>query len=122
MPLSWVWYHRFGELRVQALASTNARPLRNFTPRQGDGLILGLPIFGVSKNQPPADPDDRIDFRFVDAGFDLTVLPFRLPYPVPFRLLGDEVKGWIDTTYLSPTLRVSRGNKGTIFVLQKEAA
>jgi hypothetical protein len=105
---------------VQALASTQARPLRNFTPRQGDGLIFGLNIFGISKTQPPADPEDRIDFCFVDAGFDLNILPFRLPYPVPFRILGDDVKGWIDTTYLSPNVRVSRGNKGTIFVLQKE--
>jgi hypothetical protein len=48
-------------------------------------------------------------------------LPFKVPYPVPFKLLGDEAKGWLDTTYLSPTgtLRISKGNKGTTFVLQK---
>ncbi|RWV98209.1 hypothetical protein GW17_00038958, partial [Ensete ventricosum] len=36
-----------------------------------------------------------------------------VPYPVPFRLLGDEAKGWLDTTYLSHTgnIRISRGNK-----------
>ncbi|KAG6630072.1 hypothetical protein CIPAW_14G129700 [Carya illinoinensis] len=35
---------------------------------------------------------------------------------------GDEAKGWLDTTYLSPSgdLRISRGNKGTTFVLQKK--
>jgi hypothetical protein len=40
-------------------------------------------------------------------------LPFKVPYPVPFKLLGDEAKGWLDTTYLSPTgaLRISKGNK-----------
>ena len=27
---------------------------------------------------------------------------------VPFKLLGDEAKGWLDTTYLSPRLRISR--------------
>lgn len=38
-----------------------------------------------------------------------------VPYPVPFRLLGDEAKGWLDTTYLSHSgnLRISRGNKVT---------
>ena len=28
-------------------------------------------------------------------------LPLTIPYPVPFRLLGDERKGWLDVTYLS---------------------
>lgn len=60
-----------------------------------------------------------IDFKFDNAGFDLGLLPFRIPYPVPFRLLNDEVKGWLEVTYLSGRLRVSRGNKGTIFVLEK---
>ncbi|KAG7600164.1 Plastid lipid-associated protein/fibrillin conserved domain [Arabidopsis suecica] len=64
----------------------------------------------------------RVLFRFDRAAFSLKFLPFKVPYPVPFRLLGDEAKGWLDTTYLSPSgnLRISRGNKGTTFVLQKE--
>jgi hypothetical protein len=40
---------------------------------------------------------------------------------VPFRLLGNEAKGWLDTTYLSERLRVSRGNKGTTFILKRRA-
>ena len=49
-------------------------------------------------------------------------MPFGIPYPVPFKLLGDERKGWIDVTYLSPDgkFRLSRGNKGTLFVLERE--
>jgi hypothetical protein len=41
---------------------------------------------------------------------------------VPFRspLFRDWVKGWIDITFLSDRLRISRGNKGTTFVLAKE--
>ncbi|CAK9864915.1 unnamed protein product [Sphagnum jensenii] len=63
----------------------------------------------------------RILFRFDKAAFTFKFLPFKVPYPVPFKLLGDEAKGWLDTTYLSPTgtLRISKGNKGTTFVLQK---
>lgn len=55
----------------------------------------------------------RILFQFDRAAFSFKFLPFKLPYPVPFRLLGDEAKGWLDTTYLSPSgdLRISRGNK-----------
>ncbi|XP_021771974.1 probable plastid-lipid-associated protein 12, chloroplastic [Chenopodium quinoa] len=64
----------------------------------------------------------RILFQFDRAAFSLKFLPFKVPYPVPFRLLGDEAKGWLDTTYLSDSgnIRISRGNKGTTFVLQKE--
>ena len=43
-----------------------------------------------------------------------------MPYPVPFKLLGDEAKGWLDTTYLGEDVRISRGNKGTTFVLVRE--
>ena len=47
------------------------------------------------------------------AAFTFNALPFKVPYPVPFRMLGDEAKGWIDVTYLSPDgkLRLTRGNK-----------
>ncbi|KAM0891362.1 hypothetical protein ACQ4PT_026441 [Festuca glaucescens] len=65
----------------------------------------------------------RILFCFDRAAFTFKFLPFKVPYPVPFRLLGDEAKGWLDTTYLSRSgnIRISRGNKGTTFVLQKSA-
>uniref|UniRef100_A0ACD5V0G4 Uncharacterized protein n=1 Tax=Avena sativa TaxID=4498 RepID=A0ACD5V0G4_AVESA len=61
----------------------------------------------------------RILFRFDQAAFTFKFLPFK----VPFRLLGDEAKGWLDTIYLSRSgnIRISRGNKGTTFVLQKSA-
>nr|GEY50871.1 probable plastid-lipid-associated protein 12, chloroplastic [Tanacetum cinerariifolium] len=64
----------------------------------------------------------RILFRFDKAAFELKFLPFKVPYPVPFRLLGDEAKGWLDTTYLSESgnLRISRGNKGTTFLAEGE--
>ena len=71
----------------------------------------------------------RIDFTFDLAYFEIRAtplgpLPFgavRLPYPVPFRILGDEAKGWLDTTYLGENVRISKGNKGTTFVLVREA-
>ncbi|KAJ4724118.1 Plastid-lipid-associated protein [Melia azedarach] len=44
----------------------------------------------------------RILFQFDKAAFSFKFVPFKVPYPVPFRLL------------------VSRGNKGTTFVLQKK--
>ncbi len=66
----------------------------------------------------PAPSRRRIDFAFESGEFVFTQ-PFQLrfPYPVPFKLLGDEAKGWLDTTYLSERVRISKGNKGTTFVL-----
>ena len=36
--------------------------------------------------------DLRIDFQFDRAAFDFKFLPFKVPYPVPFKLFGDETK------------------------------
>lgn len=114
------------ELNVDALASTSAYPLPELTERKGDGKILGLNLLGVSLVGKEAEPDDtrpdmRIDFVFDEGNFQFGQ-DRSIPYPVPFRLplLRDAVKGWIDVTYLSDRLRISRGNKGTTFILVKE--
>lgn len=113
------------ELKVDALASTSAYPLPELTERKGDGKILGLNILGVSKvgeeaGEDASRPDSRIKFVFDEGNFELGSL--KVPYPVPFRLpfLRDAVKGWIDITYMSDRMRISRGNKGTTFILLKE--
>ncbi|RYR36790.1 hypothetical protein Ahy_A09g041749 isoform C [Arachis hypogaea] len=51
----------------------------------------------------------RILFRFDRAAFSFRFLPFKVPYPVPFRLLGDEAKGCNISVV-----------QGTTFVLQKQ--
>ena len=95
----------------------------------GDGNYLRLSAAAsVDSN---AHDGARIDFAFDLAYFELASGPFgvrlpgtrpvRVPYPVPFRLLGDEARGWLDTTFLGKDVRISRGNKGTTFVLVREA-
>lgn len=77
-------------------------------------LIL-LHVTALFSEQAAATVKDgkRILFQFDKAAFSFKFLPFKVPYPVPFRLLGDEAKGWLDTTYLSHngSIRISRGNK-----------
>eukprot|EP00967_Tisochrysis_lutea_P062593 scaffold80407_cov36-Tisochrysis_lutea.AAC.3 len=66
---------------------------------------------------------NQLGFRFNGGTVLLRTLwngTLPLPYPVPFSLLGDNAKGWLQTIYISPTLRLSRGNKGTLFVLVPE--
>lgn len=69
--------------QVEAEASTDARPLPGFTPREGEGLPFG--IMGKSMTHPPARRNMRIDFQFDRAAFYFKKLPFTIPYPVPFR-------------------------------------
>ena len=71
----------------------------------------------VSSEQPA-----RISFTFDEGYFAVRAPLFgvdRLPYPVPFRLLGKEAEGYLDTVYLSDKIRISVGNKGTQFVLRR---
>ena len=66
----------------------------------------------------------RLGFRFTGGRVLLRTLwqgTLSLPYPVPFDLLGDNAKGWLQTDYLSSSLRLSRGNKGSLFVLVPES-
>lgn len=114
------------ELSVDALASTSAYPLPELVDREGTGKILGLNILGVSlvgkeAEEDPSRPDARVKFVFDEGKFNLFGGSLVIPYPVPFRnpLFRDAVKGWIDVTYLSDRIRISRGNKGTTFVLKK---
>jgi PAP_fibrillin len=108
------------------LASTAAYPLAELQQRQITGTVWGLNLLGVSlvgeEAQPdPNRPNSRIDFVFDEGNFMLAET-FEVPYPVPFRSpwFRDWVKGWIDIAYLSNRIRISRGNKGTTFVLLKE--
>ena len=65
------------------------------------------------------DPaSQRVDFAF-DLAYFVLFGGVRVPYPVPFRLLGDEARGYLETKFVSERLRVSRGNKGTTFVLRR---
>lgn len=112
-------------LTVDALGSTAAYPLKELTERQSTGKVLGLNLLGVSlvgeeAAPDPNKPNTRVDFVFDEGYFHIG--GFRIPYPVPFRspLFRDWVKGWIDITYLSETMRIAKGNKGSTFVLVKE--
>ena len=120
-----VKFGKLSELRVNALVSTPAYPLPELTKREQTGKILGLNVLGVSlvgkeAAEDPGRPDLRIRFVFDEGKFDFG--GFTIPYPVPFwnPLFRDAVKGWIDVTYSSKRIRISRGNKGTTFILMKE--
>ena len=80
-------------------------------------------VVAIEAQLEDAPQPNRLGFRFSGGRVLLRTLwngTLDLPYPVPFDLLGDNAKGWLQTDYLSPTLRTSRGNKGSLFVLAPE--
>ncbi|PHT45895.1 putative plastid-lipid-associated protein 12, chloroplastic, partial [Capsicum baccatum] len=90
----------------------------DFFSSGGDFGNVGIAARGIRNNQRWKTNS----FQFDRETFSFKFLPFKVPYPVIFRLLGEEAKGWLDTIYLFPSenLHISRGNKGTTFVLQRE--
>eukprot|EP00667_Euglena_gracilis_P018522 EG_transcript_19689 len=94
--------------------------LSNSDPRVDQLVFVGQssePLLRLSA-AATARPPKRLDFTFDLAYF--TVFGIRIPYPVPFRLLGKEAMGFLDTIYLSDKVRITTGNKGTTFVLTRE--
>ena len=106
-----------GELKVEVWVCCpqllNTFHLRFIKKIIGFSTYLGFGCFVLGQAEASIKDGKRILFRFDKAAFSFKFLPFKVPYPVPFRLLGDEAKGWLDTTYLSKSgnLRISRGNK-----------
>lgn len=70
--------------------------------------IDSAPIyFEVSADlMPKSDSKVAVHFK------EFKLLKF-LPFPAP-----ESFTGWIDTTYLDETLRVSRGDQGNLFILE----
>eukprot|EP00669_Euglena_mutabilis_P008057 TRINITY_DN3203_c0_g1_i2.p1 TRINITY_DN3203_c0_g1~~TRINITY_DN3203_c0_g1_i2.p1 ORF type:complete len:357 (+),score=33.89 TRINITY_DN3203_c0_g1_i2:602-1672(+) len=108
-------YDPAGAVRIyQNIAITGADPRVDQLVYVGGGSDPLLRLSASARPKPPK----RLDFTFDLAYF--LVLGIRIPYPVPFRLLGSEAQGYLDTEYLSNGLRITRGNKGTTFVLVRE--
>ncbi|ACO62421.1 hypothetical protein MICPUN_108009 [Micromonas commoda] len=89
----------------------------------GTSLVIEAAMEGVRD-------DDSFFYRFCGGYFDVQGTwggpdGTRVPYPVPFDLLEKlrpgQTKGWFATTYLDERLRISRGNKGSVFVLKRPA-
>jgi len=73
-------------------------------------------LSGLLKNQVKAKLTPRDDGRTVDVQFKQFGIGWlRVPAPASAR-------GILETTYLDESLRVSRGDKGNLFVLVREGA
>jgi len=102
---------------VQTISLTRSEP-RVFQ----EVRIAGVGVLHLNaRASTSAETPDRIKFSFDEGYLELSApAGLRLPYPVPFRLLGKEANGYLDTLYLSERMRISKGNKGTTFILAKK--
>ena len=72
-------------------------------------MLLGLLKNMVRARLTPRDDGRTVDVQFLRFGIGW----LRIPAPAA-------AKGVLETTYLDDTLRVSRGDKGNLFVLVRE--
>jgi hypothetical protein len=70
---------------------------------------------GLLKNSVVAELTPRKDGRTVDVGFR----QFRIGW-LPVNVDPAKFKGVLETTFLDDEIRISRGDKGNIFVLARE--
>lgn len=108
--------------RIDMLPPLHVITRVDLRPSLGAILNLRAAVTSVEGN--------RLNIRFVQGWFAFMQFPvwcggaklpqhINIPYPIPFRLLGKKACGWLDSTYLQHDLRVSRGNRGTVFILTR---
>ena len=68
--------------------------------------------------KPNADDLRRIDVRF--HAVRLIVTKTRMNNNFPLGIFGP--RGWLRTTYIDESIRITRGHKGSVFVLSRTAA
>eukprot|EP00931_Biecheleriopsis_adriatica_P091674 TRINITY_DN65560_c0_g1_i1.p1 TRINITY_DN65560_c0_g1~~TRINITY_DN65560_c0_g1_i1.p1 ORF type:complete len:306 (-),score=59.17 TRINITY_DN65560_c0_g1_i1:313-1230(-) len=136
---SWQEYiFEKGPSPVQAAAFTSGAVQRVYqaldfqaSPGRWYNVIDASPFGIVCLEAELLSEDDGMQFQWTGgsivvrrppwAGTDMDQ-PLRLPYPVPFALLGDRARGTFATMYLDEDLRISRGSKsGSVFVLARES-
>jgi hypothetical protein len=101
----------------QSIDTSNARVKNEITLDWGDVLVAGS--FRQS---------DSVPYRAIVAfdQADITISRFKVSLGWLFDIIaatrgGNKDNGWLETTYIDRDMRIGRGNKGTMFVLTREA-
>ena len=97
---------------LQILDPVHSIGLNLLKPR-GVKSIIGTAI--VAELNPLSDIRIGVKFKYVG----LIGPKFRRTKIKALAEIKKEQKGWLDITYLSKNLRICRGDKGTLFVLNK---
>ncbi|MBF2033898.1 MAG: PAP/fibrillin family protein [Leptolyngbyaceae cyanobacterium T60_A2020_046] len=110
--------------RIYNLAEVEGPPLleglvsvsATFTPVSRQRVTVGFErgVFGLQRALGYENPRQFIQKLQAQAKLPLW-------QGIDFRINRDRQSGWLEVTYLDPTLRIGRGNEGNLFVLQKAA-
>ena len=65
--------------------------------------------------QPDPRRPRRVQVKFQSCRFALSQSPFNVN--IPLGIIGPT--GWLETTYIDDNLRITRGNKGSVFILTR---
>jgi hypothetical protein len=101
--------------------------LSNLTVRNevnlGNNVITQVIVGGPFRLSEKKDNRAVVSFLFGNLEVLLFGSTFQVDLASIFKLLalvrGTDESGWLETTYLSDSIRIGRGNKGTMFILTR---
>lgn len=115
------------EVDVTYQAPKQIFDLSNLTVRNevilGNNLVTKVIVGGPFRLSEKKDNRAVVSFLFGNLDLQLFGSTFQLDLASIFKFLalvrGTDESGWLETTYLSDSIRVGRGNKGTMFILTR---
>jgi hypothetical protein len=109
--------------RVRNVVSFQAKSPIPFQPTDNDqNIFKGFLTVDVKFKPNPTDAR-KINVKFEACRLRIRDAPLALPFPVdltvPLGIIGPT--GWLRTGYIDDEIRITRGHKGSVFILKRTA-
>ena len=107
---------------VVAFTINNALPLpffNNNNDNNNNNVIRGFITVDV-KGKPNPNDERKIDVKFDSCRISILDSTPKIDITFPLGIFGPT--GWLRTTYVDDTIRITRGHKGSVFILSRTAS
>ena len=107
---------------VVAFTINNALPLPFFNNKDDNNnnkAIRGFITVDV-KGKPNPNDERKIDVKFDTCRISILDTTPKIDITFPLGIFGPT--GWLRTTYVDDTIRITRGHKGSVFILSRTAS
>ena len=107
---------------VVAFTINNALPLPFFNNKDDNNnnkAIRGFITVDV-KGKPNPNDERKIDVKFDSCRISILDTTPKIDITFPLGIFGPT--GWLRTTYVDDTIRITRGHKGSVFILSRTAS